>query len=165
MNNFNLRYECLDERDDYHAILKKQSKFKETKKPPRVQDQDQHDDDCDLGIGSNFEEDYGDTKKMLGPNAIKKAQQMIETEIMMNNAGWSDVDGVTKFNLDIEGFLLTIYKSGSEWRNIVKQSRETLLLKARKKNLPSTTNALQAARHEIEDFNFEPSAVKLLSAE
>ncbi|KAF8800809.1 hypothetical protein BYT27DRAFT_7116564, partial [Phlegmacium glaucopus] len=23
MNNFNLQYECLDERDDYHAILKK----------------------------------------------------------------------------------------------------------------------------------------------
>ena len=28
MNNFNLHYECLDERDDYHAILKKQSKLK-----------------------------------------------------------------------------------------------------------------------------------------
>ena len=25
MNNFNLRYECLDERDDYNAILKRQS--------------------------------------------------------------------------------------------------------------------------------------------
>ena len=31
MNNFNLRYECLDERDDYHAILKKQSKLKKKK--------------------------------------------------------------------------------------------------------------------------------------
>ena len=28
MNNFNLHYECLDERDDYHAILKKQSILK-----------------------------------------------------------------------------------------------------------------------------------------
>ena len=29
IDNFNLRYECLDERDDYHAILEKQSRLKE----------------------------------------------------------------------------------------------------------------------------------------
>ena len=28
INNFNLHHECLDERDDYHAILKRQSKLK-----------------------------------------------------------------------------------------------------------------------------------------
>ena len=33
-----------------------------------------------------MEEDYGD-QSFLGPNAIKKAQQMIETEV---KAGWLD---------------------------------------------------------------------------
>ena len=83
MNNFNLRYECLDERDDYHAILKKQSIFKKNNISSLFQDQ--FDNDCNLGINSNFEEDYGD-QKFLGPNAIRKAQQMIEAEMMMEKA-------------------------------------------------------------------------------
>ena len=31
INNFNLCYECLDKRDDYHAILKRQSELREKK--------------------------------------------------------------------------------------------------------------------------------------
>ena len=137
--------------------------MKAANKTPRFQDQDQYDNDCDLGIGSNLEEDYGD-QKFLGPNAIKKAQQMIETEIMMNNAGWSDDNGASNFQLDVETFHPIIETSGSEWRNVVKQSREKIL-NARKKNLSSTTNALQSSKCEMKGFNFEPSAVKLLSAE
>jgi hypothetical protein len=46
MNNFNLWYECLDERDDYHAILKRQSKLKE--KVALSLFQDQYDNDGDF---------------------------------------------------------------------------------------------------------------------
>ena len=52
---------------------------------------------------------------------------MIETELMMNDAGWLDNDGVTNSQLDIQSFHPTVYKTGSEWRNIVKQCRENLL--------------------------------------
>jgi hypothetical protein len=131
MNNFNLRYECLDERDDYHAILKRQSKMKEAKISPTFQDQ--HDNDNELGINSNFEEDYGD-QNLLGPNAIKKAQQMIEAEMMMKDAGWLDDDGVGSFQVYIEIFRPTVHKTGSEWKNVVKICRENLL-KLKKKML------------------------------
>jgi len=84
MNNFNLHYECLDERDDYHAILKRQSSINQKKISSNQFD---YDNDCDFGINSNIVEDYGDPN-ILGPTAIRKAQQMIETEIMMSEAGW-----------------------------------------------------------------------------
>jgi hypothetical protein len=72
MNNFNLQYECLDERDGYHAILKRQSKLKE--KVASSLFQDQYNNNGDFGLHYNLEEDYGDPN-LLGPNAIKKVQR------------------------------------------------------------------------------------------
>ena len=51
-------------------------------------------------------------KKILGPNAIKKAQQMIETELMLNKAGWLDGDKHTKLTSNFQEFQLPIYKTG-----------------------------------------------------
>lgn len=52
MNNFNLCYECLDERDDHHAIIKRQLKSK--RKKTSFLFQDQYDNNCNLGINSNL---------------------------------------------------------------------------------------------------------------
>ena len=163
MRNFNLRYECLDERDDYHAILRRQSKLREAKMS--LPFQDQHDNDCDLGVASNIEEDYGD-QRMLGPNAIRKAQQMIDAELMMKDAGWLDNDVVmnSRTSADVERFYPNNNKTGSEWRNVVKQCREKLL-SAKRKNYPLTINAVQEFKHEPNAHLLEPSAVRLLPAE
>jgi hypothetical protein len=157
MNNFNLRYECLDERDDYHAILKRQSKLKERSKTSLYQDQ--YDNDCNLGINSNFEEDYGDPK-ILGPNAIKKAQQMIETEAMMKNACWTDENKKKNLQLKIQEFHPVMHKTGSEWKALVKQCRQALL-NVKKVNYSATINTLSKLKNII----VEPLSVKLLTAE
>ena len=157
INNFNLRYECLDERDDYHAILKRQSNVKDRK--PLSLYQDQYDNDCDLGIHSNFEEDYGD-QNIFGPNAIRKAQQMIETEVMMNKAGWLDHNKFTSSHLNVQEFQPDIYKTGSQWKSIVKECRQNLLNKKKSKYL-STENVSQ----EIKEGFVQPLAVNLLPAE
>jgi len=147
----------LDERDDYHAILRKQNKMKENMKSSLVQDE--YDKDCNLGIDSNFEEDYGDPK-ILGPNAIKKAQQMIETEIMIKNARCLDNDESINTKLDVQEFCPSIYKTGSQWRSLVKQYREKML-NVKRISYSSVKDALQKQR-----INFlQPLAVKLLSAE
>jgi len=161
MNNFNLRYECLDKRDDYHAILKRQSKLKAADISSKIQDH--YDNSCDLGIGSNVEEDYGD-QRLLGPNAIKKAQQMIETELMMNDAGWLDDDGVSRPQLNFKGISPAVNRTGAEWKSVVKQCRENLL-NIKKQNFMPTANAMQEVEHEMKDMFFQPSTVRLLSAE
>ena len=69
INSFNLCYECLDKRDDYYAILKRQCKLKEKETSSLFRDQ--YDNDDDFGLHTNLEEDYGD-QSFLGPNAIKK---------------------------------------------------------------------------------------------
>jgi len=157
MSNFNLRYECLDERDDYHAILKKQSRLKENGTSSLFHDQ--YDNECDLGIDQIFEEDYGDLY-FLGPNAIKKAQQMIETELMMKRAHWSGGDESPSLQLNIEEFHPTIHRSGPQWKSLVKQSRENLL-NAKKINCPTNIDVSQKPL----DGCLEPLSVNVLPAE
>ena len=70
INSLNLHYGCLDERDDYHAILKRQSKLKEKETSSLFQDQ--YDNNDDFGLHTNLEEAYGD-QSFSGPNVIKKA--------------------------------------------------------------------------------------------
>ena len=124
MSNFNLHYECLDERDDYHAILKRQSKLK--KKQQSSFFQESHEEEDDFGINSNIQEDYGDPK-ILGPNAIKKIQQMIEMEEIMKRASWKgDKDNVI-MQSKLQIFQPSIFRTGSQWKGIVKQSREKIL--------------------------------------
>ena len=157
MNNFNLRYECLDERDDYHAILKRQCRLNEQNNPSSFQDQ--YDNDCNLGINANFEEDYGD-QEFLGPNAIKKAQQMIETDLLLNKVGWLDGEKNANSNVNIQEFRPPVYKTGLQWKNIVKQCRESLL-NVKRKNFSPAENTSQ----DIIKNSGEPSDVKLLPAE
>jgi hypothetical protein len=156
MNNFNLRYECLDERDDYHAILKRQSKLKE--KVASSLFQDQYNNDGDFGLYYNLEEDYGDPN-LLGPNAMKKAQQMIETE-MINKAGWVDDDKNISWPLNVQEFCPVVYQTGSQWNILVKQCHKKIL-NEKKINYLFTANA----SHELKKGFLKPLAVRLLPAE
>ena len=124
MNNFNLHYECLDERDDYHAILKQQSKMNQQ----HLSEYNHIDsvNDYDFGISTNIEEDYGDPS-ILGPNAIKKAQQMIETEIILNQAGWLDQQENLISQSTIHAIHPAEHKSGTQWKHVVKQCQDHIL--------------------------------------
>jgi hypothetical protein len=157
MDNFNLRYECLDERDDYHAILKRQSAINQ--KQSMTLDQVDCDNDYDFGINSNTDEDYGDPN-ILGPTAIKKAQQMIETETMMKQAGWLDQLENPNLEPKINAIYPTVHNTGAQWKNIVKQCRENILT-IKKINYSSTISKLNNLTNNF----FQPLAVKLLPSE
>ena len=118
MNNFNLHYECLDERDDYHAILKRQSKINHNQ--TSTLNQVDEDDYFDFGINLNIEEDYGNPS-IIGPNTIKKAQQMIETDIMMNQAGYLDPVENSIIKTKIHPVCPTLSKTAAQWKQIMKQ--------------------------------------------
>ncbi|KAF8800340.1 hypothetical protein BYT27DRAFT_7117628 [Phlegmacium glaucopus] len=68
INNFNLGYECLDERDDYYTTSK-QSNMDQYKLS--TFNQVDYEDDCNFGINSNVEEDYEDPN-ILSLTATKK---------------------------------------------------------------------------------------------
>jgi hypothetical protein len=114
-----LRYKCLDERDDYHAILKRQSSMNH-KQSQASNQVDDCDNDCDFGIASNIDHDYGDPN-ILGPTTIKKAKQMIEIETMMNQAGWLEQTENINLPSKICQIYPSVHNTGAQWKHIVKQ--------------------------------------------
>jgi hypothetical protein len=156
LNNFNLRYECLDERDDYHAILKTQSSMNE--KNLFNSNEMDIDEDCDFGIDGNFNEDYGDPH-ILGPNALKRAKQMIETENMVKDTGWLDQFENLHPKPNIQPIYPSVHKTGVEWKNIVKQCKDKIL-KLKNINYANTISTFNIYQQKL----IQPFNVKILPA-
>lgn len=85
---------------------------------------------------------------------------MIETETMMKNTCWINEKKSINMHLNFKEFHLIIQKTGIQWRNIVKQYRQSLL-NIKKVNYSMTTGELPKS-----NINFvEPLSVNLLSPE
>ncbi|KAJ2926673.1 hypothetical protein H1R20_g10431, partial [Candolleomyces eurysporus] len=100
MNNFNLKYECLDARDDYKAQLKKkQNHF--TKGLSHIDKNDDYADEYDddyidlLGLGIDDEGLVSD-EYMLGTIRQRKVNQMMEAQTMIMRTGWLEVNPAAK---------------------------------------------------------------------
>ena len=106
-----------------------------------------------------MEGDYGD-QSFLGPNAIKRAQQMIETEVMIFKAGWLDDNNKIIWPLNVQEFHPAVYKTGSQWNILMKQCCKKIS-NLKKINHSLTENASQEGKRG----SLQPLPVSLLPAE
>ena len=119
MSNFNLRYECLDARDDYSAQMKDNNKegnkFWETSENNPL--------DQEYTDWKDNDEDLNDEMYLTGScrqnNA--KEEEMRHVEQVVAGAGWLDnsPDGINKINLD--GITPTVDNSGSQWSSLIQR--------------------------------------------
>ncbi|KAJ7101099.1 hypothetical protein C8R44DRAFT_543710, partial [Mycena epipterygia] len=91
MNNFNLRYECNDARDDHYAQLKK--KNAEARKTMPMPDLGEEDDDANDydGVNQDIMADdagYGTNYSIEGTTYQKQKAKRAEMERMMQEADW-----------------------------------------------------------------------------
>ena len=133
MSNFNLRYECLDARDDYSAQLKdnnkEENKFWETENNPLDQEY--------TGWKEN-DEDLNDEMYLTGSSRQNdaKEEEMRLVEQIVAGAGWLDKspDGIEK--VDQESIVPTVKNSGSQWSSLIQSIRKKIVAD-RSKNLPT----------------------------
>ena len=136
MNNFNLRYECLDARDDFSAQLR-QGVLVSHEMYPKFMTVDMMEDlDNDsLNHGNDFGDDHGILEdsdveyslsqySALGVHGRLIKAQMDATENVVRNVGWLDdcPDGSIEINttpLDLDE-----NQTASQWKSVV-QSRTT----------------------------------------
>ena len=149
MNNFNIRYECFDARDDFSAQLKKESVlsggfvsgFMNSEIISDLDD-DHHDEDAffdnqDDQAQCDNNDDFVRLKYSIPGKYGKAIQvQMETTEHVVRSAGWLDEcpDGheyVCKTPIEPESSY-----SGTKWKSIVQDQRQQLLAK-RIQNIPS----------------------------
>jgi len=137
MSNFNLRYECLDARDDYSAQMKDNNKednkfWENSENNPLDQEYAGWKDD---------DEDFNDEMYLTGScrQNDAKEEEMRHVEQVVAGAGWLDnsPDGINKINL--EGITPTVDNSGSQWSSLIQCIRK-MIVADRSKNLPTGPN-------------------------
>lgn len=144
MEQFNLRYECNDARDDYSAKMKKESQkagfFTSWADADTLEGLDNDNaqslysdgiEDSDYTFDENI---Y--TSNCNSPDNDKKLRQMSEIEMVIKNAGWLDEspDGID--SIDHAQFRPTKIISGKEWHEVIQNMKQTILCD-RNKNIPS----------------------------
>jgi hypothetical protein len=147
MDNFNIRYECNDARDDFSAQLKKgdtNDKFPQWMSLEMIDELDeidQNDQGADFGDGEGISDhDYGVNQySTLGKHGRLMKEQMIATENSMRSAGWLDdspngVADVPDMQLQPE-----TVQTGVKWKATVHDKRQEVLAE-RNKNIPSVTS-------------------------
>jgi hypothetical protein len=134
---FNLRYECLDARDDYSARRKRGEKM--TIFSQWSSDDVLNDLDNDLNQnGGDFEYDehqLGNELDSIGEEGHKIIQHMMEIENVVRDAGWlaASLDGIP--TVDHDPVIPDITLSASQWDASV-QAEKQKILEQRQKTIP-----------------------------
>jgi hypothetical protein len=136
LNNFNIKYECNDARDDYSAQMKKKGE-----REGILGSWDDNGGELDTNFpdfGEDGPSDIDEALYMLGdPSGInnQKLHEMNKIENVIQNAGWLDPCIGTIDPVDVN-FKPTEERTGSQWSVLV-QSLKKLFLATRSKNLPA----------------------------
>ena len=130
INNFNLRYECLDARDDFHAQMKNNAGLP----PSWAQFGNEIDGHGDLPSFNNSDggEDISGVQEgeqdfdmsQVGRSELKHCCDMTIMKEVMQQAGW--VDPLSATVLD-KLTPLEIVKSGQQWKADVKRKRQDII--------------------------------------
>ena len=122
MSNFNLRYECLDARDDYSAQMKDNNK-EDTK---FWENSENNPLDQEYTGWKDNDEELNDEMYLTGSSRQNdaKEEEMRHVEQIVVSAGWLDQspDGINK--IDPEGITPTADNSGSQWSSLIQSIRK-----------------------------------------
>ena len=133
MDNFNIRYECNDARDDFSAQMKQAMPASElSMQYPTLEDFSV----LEYRQGDDFGDDEGEENinygvncyTVLGPHGKVIQAQMNATENCLRNAGWLDEspDGMNLF--DTNPFRPDVMLTAEKWKAIVQDRRQNVLM-------------------------------------
>ena len=138
MKYFNVRYECLDARDDYAAQMKKGDHvgifsnwdIYDSLNSDYVDHNTFEGDDfaCDINIVDEY---------MIGPKTEKRNRDMLHVEQIMRDAGWFNKSPNGSADIgDLTPVVPNQVQSGKDWTAIVQCKRQEII-DERCKNIPA----------------------------
>ena len=135
IRNFNVKYECLDARDDYRAQMKKDITVTGS-----WEDSDNLElDDEFHGINGPSDLQFDDTPCQplkSGPINNKRAQEMNYVKWLMSRTGWTDaIDDIKDL---LTSFKPDVFKNGSAWEQEIETAKNRILDEKNKNRLAST---------------------------
>jgi ATP-dependent DNA helicase PIF1 len=120
----NIRYECYDARDDFHAQLKSRLAAQLTNGADGMDDEASGEDEDIAAEDSSFSNDASEGD--LGTWTRRKMNQMNDVEVVLQEAGWY-VDGASREGASSSAFCPERVFSPTKWKDIVDRERKALL--------------------------------------
>jgi len=153
MKYFNVRYECLDARDDYAARMKKGDNV------GIFSNWDVYDSlnsdilDHDSFGGDDFACDIDNViQDNIGPKTEKRNRDMLHVEQTMRDAGWFDKSPNGSADVgDLTPVVPTQLQSGKDWTAIVQNKRQELI-DERCKNIPDHIDDINKTGYDQESL-------------
>jgi hypothetical protein len=134
IDNFNIRYECNDARDDYSTQLKKDdngfpkfmtSEFLSDLDQDYMQNGDDFGNEDDAQLNDN---DYGENKYLvLGQHGRIIQAQMDATENIVRNIGWLDKCPDEQIQVDYNPVTPELIQNCIKWKTAVQSKRQEIL--------------------------------------
>jgi len=151
MKIFNVRYECLDARDDYAAQMKKGENV------GIFSNWDIYDSfNSDLPDNNSFEGDDFEcdtdiiNQDIIGPKTEKRNRDMLNVEQIMQDAGWFDKSPNGPADVgDLTPMVPTQIQSGKDWTAVVQRKRQELI-DERCRNIPGNSDDINKTEYDQE---------------
>ena len=129
MRNFNVRYKCLDARDDYHAQMKKSK--------PTITGSWNVEDEDDVEVEDNLGHDGIDPENvelddapfgpfLQGPKHKKRMKETESVRQMMCTMGWADPLNMVQLHWHPESFIPEKNLSGAAWEQAIDTLKKTI---------------------------------------
>ena len=156
MRNFNVRYECLDARDDYRAQMMKDANsivgswVKEN-------DTEIEDEFHSTGLNEIQLDDLPSNPLDLGPNQRKRAKKMDAVGRMMSDLGWTEP--LHHIQESPISFRPEVFKSGNAWEQDIDTMKQRIL---DEKNVHFKNLNMQETPVTPHDAQHVPNIVKVV---
>ena len=138
MNNFNIRYECHDAKDDFRLQRNKKSLAKDI--PPWMSDKfvKESDEDGEIQQELNdymtYPDDHGlnndaDELAVTGKDTLCRQMQMTQMQRILRSAGWMEnsIDGYENISFDNNIEHKISYKTSNAWQTLLANKRKEIL--------------------------------------
>ena len=148
MKYFQVRYECLDARDDYNAIMRSQGSDEET--PDPIIDDKFNDELCIEGHYDAIVEDsitdeqaYMSTEGVIGARRRDNRREIRDT---LSGIGWLNTSSAGDHNIyiDKDRVIPESYIPGKTWRIIVESKKQEKIRERMSRNISSTSITAQS---------------------
>ncbi|KIL57946.1 hypothetical protein M378DRAFT_15905 [Amanita muscaria Koide BX008] len=141
LKNFNIRYECLDARDDYRAQLRagKVSPFFMFGDEDTGHDEDQLLEDCFVDPkGADVTEAVPHhLSSVLGTKELKQQREITDIRAVMRQTGWTNELCPYNANFSARPIIPEVNLAGSDWKAVVQLHKQKVLEERNKRCRPT----------------------------
>ena len=143
MNNFNIKYECLDARDDYRASLKAGKEM-----PFFMYGEENEEESKELSAEDGYVDPYtcgtslDQSSAMLGTKELKFQKETAEIRSVLRQTGWTNELWQQSNDCNFKPIIPTVNLSGADWKAVLQLQKQKVIDERSKHHKPTESTTM-----------------------